>query len=278
MKKALLYAGPFEFSSVRFVLGALCLFALIKALRRPLRIRPVGPVVWAGLLQTTGTFGFATWALMTAPAGRIAVLGYTMPFWVVLLAWPTLRERPSRLQWLATFVASMGLGLILASAGGSGGTSAAIVATLGGLSWAGGTLITRRLLTHSSVDPLALTAWQMLFGGLGLTVAALVAPSARGFVWSPYLVFAFFYTIVLASALAWLFWFIVLQRMEAGLASLTILATPVLGIFFGRLELAERPRGEELLGMALIALALLIVGPLAMRSAYARHRSTVRGT
>lgn len=275
MKKALAYSGPFEFSAVRFVLGAVCLFAVLKLTGRPLQIRPLGAVVWAGLLQTAGNFGLTMWALMTAPAGRSAVLCYTMPFWVVVLAGPALKERPSRLQWLATAIAGIGLALILLSTGGAGDTGAAVLATLGGLSWAGGTLIARRLLTISSINPLALTAWQMLFGGLGLTAAALFAPS-RGFVWAPYLIFAFLYTIVLASALAWVFWFTVLQKVEAGLASLTLLATPVLGILFGRLELGERPRGLEVLGMALIAVALLAVGPLAMRNVSLRRRAERR--
>ena len=268
MKRALSYAGPFEFSAARFVLGSICLFAVLAMLGRPVRIRPLGAVFWAGLLQTGGNFGFLMWALTTGPAGRSALLCYTMPFWVVLLAWPALGERPSRPQWLAAAVACAGLALIFLSGGGGGSTQASGLATLGGLSWAGGTLIARRLLTKSTVDPLALTAWQMLFGGLALTAAALLAP-ARSFVWSPYLFFALAYTIIPASVVAWLFWFTFLQRTEASVASLTLLATPVLGIIFGALELGERPRGLELLGMALITLALLIIGPLAVR----RHRA-----
>jgi len=267
MKRVLSYAGPFEFSAARFVLGSICLFAVLAVLSRPIRIRPLGAVFWAGLLQTGGNFGLLMWALTTGPAGRSALLCYTAPFWVVLLAWPALGERPSRLQWLAAAVACAGLALIFWSGGGGGSTRASVLATLGGLSWAGGTLIARRLLTKSSVDPLALTAWQMLFGGLALTAAALLAPG-RGFVWSPYLFFAFAYSIIPASVVAWLFWFTFLQRTEAGVASLTILATPVVGIIFGALELGERPKGLELLGMALITLALLIIGPLAVR----RHR------
>jgi hypothetical protein len=104
MKKALAYAGPFEFSALRFVLASLCLFAVLFLLKRPIRVRPMSGVIWAGLLQTAGNFGLTMWALLTGPAGRSAVLCYTMPFWVVLIAWPLLGERPSRLQWLASAV------------------------------------------------------------------------------------------------------------------------------------------------------------------------------
>jgi drug/metabolite transporter (DMT)-like permease len=263
MKKALAYAGPFEFSALRFVLASLCLFAVLFLLKRPIRVRPMSGVIWAGLLQTAGNFGLTMWALLTGPAGRSAVLCYTMPFWVVLIAWPLLGERPSRLQWLASAVACIGLALIFGASAGTGDGRAAVLSSLAGLSWGAGTVVARRLLTRSAIDPLALAAWQMLFGGLALALASVLAPG-RPFVWSPYFLFVLFYTVVPASALAWLFWFALLQRTAAGLASLTLLATPVLGIVFSALELNERPAGWEILGMTLIATALLIVGPLAM--------------
>jgi drug/metabolite transporter (DMT)-like permease len=267
MKKALAHSAPFTFSAVRFVLASFCLFAALAVLKRPFRVRPVASVILAGLLQTAGQFGLVMWALLTGPGGRSAVLDYTMPFWVVLMAWPLLGERPSRVQWLAAFVACIGLGLIYAASSGSGNATAAVLATLAGLCWATGTVIARRLLTKSSMDPLALAAWQMLFGGLALVVAAVAVPG-RPIDWSPYFFFALFYTIVPATVLAWLFWFALLQRTEAGLASLTVLATPVLGIVFSALELGERPRGLEVVGMVFVAVALLIVGPLAVLTAH----------
>ncbi|HNT27127.1 MAG TPA: DMT family transporter, partial [bacterium] len=53
-------------------------------------------------------FGLVVWALTSGAAGKTSVLTYTMPFWVMLIAWPVLRERPSPLQWggiALTFVA-----------------------------------------------------------------------------------------------------------------------------------------------------------------------------
>ena len=270
MKKALAYSGPFAFSALRFVLASVCLFAALAVMKRPFKVKPISGVIWAGLLQITGNFGFAMWAMMTGPAGRSALLCYTMPFWVVLMAWPVLGERPSRAQWLATGVACIGLVAIFASSAGNGTVLAAALATLSGLSWGTGTVIARRLLTKSSMDPLALVAWQMLFGGLALGVAELIVPG-RPIVWTPYFFFALLYTAVPAGVLAWLFWFVLLQRTEAALASLAILATPVLGILFSAAELGEKPSGLEVLGMALIAVSLAIVGPLATRSAQSRR-------
>jgi drug/metabolite transporter (DMT)-like permease len=248
------------------VLAAALLFAALAASRRPFRVRRVGPVALVGLLHTAGNFGFATWALALGPAGRSVVLCYTMPFWVVLLAWPALGERPSRPQAVAAVIALVGLVLIFASSSGRSGVASALLAALSGVSWAGGALVARRLLRSSSMDPLALTAWQMLFGALALAAAAVAFPE-RPTSWTPYFVFALGYTVLLATALAWVLWFSLLQRMPAAVASLAVLATPVLSLAFGALELRERPRGLEAAGMALVVAGLAIVGPLAVREA-----------
>jgi drug/metabolite transporter (DMT)-like permease len=78
-------------------------------------------VIWVGLLQTAGNTALSLWALRQGPAGRSALLCYTMPFWVVLLAWPTLSERPTQLQALALVAAGTGLALVFT--GGAGTSS-----------------------------------------------------------------------------------------------------------------------------------------------------------
>jgi len=52
--------------------------------------------------------------LVSGEAGKTAVLLYTMPFWVILLAWPILGERIRGLEWLAVILAFAGLVCIVA--------------------------------------------------------------------------------------------------------------------------------------------------------------------
>lgn len=267
MKSAMAYAGPFEFAALRFVPAGALMLGLMAAARRPLRVRPLGPVVWAGLLQTGVNTALSLFALRTGPAGRAALLCYTMPFWVVLLGWPLLGERPGRYQTMAIAAAAAGLALVFVGGSGAGGNvAAAALATGSGLAWAWGAVITRRLLTRDRVDTLALAAWQNVFGGLALAAAALAFPG-RPTSWSPYLVFAVLYEILPATAVAWLLWTALLKHVSAGVASLAILATPLIGLLSSAVQLGERPRGVEAAGLVLLVVALVLVGPLAVREA-----------
>ena len=74
-------------------------------LRRPLRPAAVGLTIVIGLLQTTGFVGLIMWALQSGGAGKTSVLTYTMPFWLLLLAWVFLGERLRGVQWLAVALA-----------------------------------------------------------------------------------------------------------------------------------------------------------------------------
>ena len=53
------------------------------------------------------------WALESGGAGKTSVLTYTMPFWLLLLAWAFLGERLRGVQWLAVALALAGLVLVL---------------------------------------------------------------------------------------------------------------------------------------------------------------------
>jgi drug/metabolite transporter (DMT)-like permease len=115
-------------------------------------------------------------------------------------------------------------------------------------------------------DTVAVAAWQNVFGGAALVVAALLFPG-RATTWSPYLIFAVGYEILPATAVAWLLWTVLLKHVSAGVASLAILAAPLIGLIASALQLGERPRGVEAAGLVLLVLALVLVGPLAVRQA-----------
>jgi drug/metabolite transporter (DMT)-like permease len=265
MKRALDYIGPFEFAAWRFLLGSAVLFAVLAAMQRPLAIAHLGAVLGVGLFQTAANMGLVLLALRGGPAGRSALLNYAMPLWVVLMAWPLLQERPSRPQWLALLVASAGMALMFAARGTQGRHGAALLALLSGLCWACGTVLAKRLLSRHQLDPLVLTAWQMLFGGLALAVMALLVPGRPTQWTAPYFIFAMLWEVFPATAMGWFLWAVLLKSVDAGVAGLAVLSAPVVGILAAGLELREVPRGQEALGMGLVLVALVLVGPLAVR-------------
>ncbi len=256
MKEALRYSGAFQFSAIRTLIGAFVLFAVLIVMRKPLKPEQTPWVILLGILQTTGFTGMIIWALVEGGAGKIAVLTYTMPFWVLVLAWPLLGEKIRGMQWLAVFFSITGLACILEPWHLRGSMLSNSLGVLAGISWALSVILAKKMHAKIHMDLLSLTAWQMLFGSLPLVVVALLVPS-QPMHWTPYLIGATLYNIIPANAVAWLLWLYALRHLPAGIASMGTLLTPVIGVAAAWIELGETPSDFELVGMLLIGSALL---------------------
>jgi len=267
IKLALRYASPFDFASLRTLLAAACLFIILAALRRPLRPKEPLGLAWLGLLQTTGFIGFTMWALVSGAVGKTAVLAYTMPFWVIVLAKLVLGERMDGIQRLAVMLALFGLIMVLAPWRSHGRIESDLLAIGAGIFWAAGTLYAKILRRRARFDLLSLTAWQMLFGAIGLTVVAVLLPHAPVH-WNREFIGALAYNVILGNALAWVLWLYALDRLPAGVASLGTLATPVISVLAAALQLGEIPDTPAIVGMLLIGSALTLISLHAIR----KHR------
>ena len=265
MKQVMRYADPFDFSAMRTFLGALALFAVLVVRRRPLRPVALGGTLWLGLLQTAAFTGLIQWALVSGGAGKTAVLVYTMPFWLLPMAWMFLGERVRGSQWMAVGLALAGLLLILEPWTLRGDMTSTVLAVIAGLVWAGSAVWAKRLRAGTEIDLLSLTAWQMLLGSVVLCVLAWLLPSEPP-QWTPYFIGALVYNALFATGLAWLMWLFILDRLPAGLAGLSSLAVPAVGVLSGWVELGERPSATESLGMLCIAVALVAISVVAMRA------------
>ncbi|WP_374309609.1 DMT family transporter [Dongia sp.] len=270
MKVAVTYAPPFAFAAIRFLGGAVVLMLTLKLMGRSLRFREMKSrwrvIVLIGLLQTALCFGLVTWALSTGAAGRSAVLNYTMPLWVLVFSVLMLKERVPGAQWAAAALALVGIVLISVDGGRSGSLLAVMLALGAGLTWGLGVVVTKRATRTAPMDPLALPAWQMLAGAIMLCVVALLVPETP-IDWSPAFITALLYNIGPATPLAYVIWFTLLNRLDAGLASLGILLTPLLGLLLSTLQLGERPGLVEGVGMGLILVAIAGLGWVSGRQA-----------
>ncbi|MDA3915136.1 EamA family transporter [Oleiagrimonas sp.] len=258
MKQVLRYAGPFDFAALRYLGGAAVLFAVLAIQRKSLHPPPLLLTVLIGLTQTTGFQALAQLALTSGGAGHVSLLAYTMPFWVVLIAWLLLSERPTSRQWLGLALAAAGLLFVLEPWNGLGSLHSALLAVGGGICWALGTVLSKRMFERHAPGPLVFTAWQMLIGALALGVVALLVPS-RTIDWTPAFIAGLTYSVVMASSLAWLLWLFVVQRLPTTVAGLSSLAVPVTAVLMAWVILHERPDLWESIGIALIACGLLAV-------------------
>lgn len=261
MKQVLAHAGPFDFAALRYLLGAGVLFAALALARQSLRPPPLLPTALIGLCQTAAFQGLEQCALLDGGAGHVALLAYTMPFWAVLLAWLLLHEKPCRRHWLGLALAAAGLLCIIEPWHRTSSVISSVLAIAGGVAWAAGTVLSKRLFRQRPISVLNLTAWQMLAGGIALGIVALAVPQRR-IEWDGAFIGALAYSVVMASSLAWWLWSIVLQRLSTAVATLSSLGVPVVGVGLAWWLLHERPAAMELLGIVLVLLGLIAVSGL----------------
>jgi drug/metabolite transporter (DMT)-like permease len=260
MKIGLADAGPVAFAAIRCLGGAILLALVLLALRRSFRIVEPWTVAAIGLLQTALAQGLIAMALHGGQAGKSAVLNYTLPVWVMILGFLFLKERPRLMQWLATAVAFAGVMVMTFLNGKAVSWEPIALALSASICWGAGTIVTQALMRRHAgrIDTVVLTAWQLGIGGVILTVLAFVVPEAP-LHWTTSLVLSLIYNVGPASAVAFLLWFMLQQRIEANVLSLIVLIVPLVGIAAGWLQLGEQPSLPDAVGMALILSGIAVM-------------------
>src|SRR4051812_16944454 len=260
MKVGLHDAGPVAFAAIRCLGGAIILGIVLLALRRSFKMVEPWTIVAIGLLQTALAQGLIAMALHGGQAGKSAVLNYTLPVWVMILGFLFLKERPRPMQWLATLVAFTGVMVMTFLNGKAVSWEPIVFALSASICWGAGTIVTQALMRRhaAKIDALALTAWQLFIGGVVLAGLAFIVPEAP-LNWTPSLILALIYNVGPASAVAFLLWFMLQQRIEANVLSLIVLIVPLVGIAAGWLQLGESPSLPDAIGMALILTGIAVM-------------------
>jgi drug/metabolite transporter (DMT)-like permease len=207
--------------------------------------------------------GFVLFGVQRMPAGRSAILAYTMPIWATAIGALVLREPLSRRKLAGLVLGTLGMALLLGEdvalvRHAPFGAAMILIAAIG---WACGTVLLRKW--RPPVAQNTLSGWLMLAGWVPLgLLAPLLDPqpiaqtlaqlSPRGW-------FAIAYNVLLAGTLAHWAWFTLARTLPVAVSSLSSLPVPVVGVFAGILVLDERPGPQEWLALALVVLALFVV-------------------
>ena len=261
MKKSLQYMGPCDFNALRMVLGGVILLFFMRCQGMSVRPKAVPLTILLGLTQTAAGTGLILWALVSGGAGKTSILVYTMPFWILIFAWPVLSEKIRGLNWIPVVTAFAGMILLLEPWSLKSTLFSEILAVIAGMFWALGAIIIKVMQKRPDFDLVSLTAWQFVYGSIPLVMAALLVPQPS-VQWTPYLIMALLYNTVLVCAFAFLLWTFIMKRLPAGVAGMGTLAVPVIGITASLIELGERPDTWETLGMMLILAAISILTAL----------------
>ncbi|MGH7326995.1 MAG: DMT family transporter [Polyangiaceae bacterium] len=250
--------GPLEFIALRTVCATGLLLISMLLLRRDLRPRPFLPLLIIGLSQGVGMNALSVLAVADSGATKATIFAYTMPFWTVLFARLLLQEEIRARQWIAIALGAIGLGVMVAGHSSRLSEIGALLATLGGVSWAIGTVTWKWTIQRYKVDPFVMITWQNIFAVLPLGLAALFAHEMP-MRWTGLMTFVFVFNVLITAIVAWVLWFWIVQKLPAVTAGMSSLAIPVVAIASAYLFVGERPTETQWFGILGILLALLVV-------------------
>ena len=257
--------APLTFRGLTLPLAALGMLLVARASGDSIRVpRALWPrLVVLALFNIAGWNGFVLFGVQQLPAGRSAILAYTMPIWATMFATFILREPLSQRKLLGLFLGVAGMAVLI-----GGEISVVRTAPFGALMilaaailWAIGTVLLRKW--QPPIPQNTLSGWMMLLGWMPLAVAApffdrqplgdmLAALSYRGWL-------ALTYNVFLAGTLAHWAWFTLARTLPVAVSSLSSLPVPVVGVFSGMILLGERPGTQEWIALALVVAALFTV-------------------
>ncbi|MFG6280325.1 DMT family transporter [Microbacterium sp. 5K110] len=247
--------APLWGGALRALPAGLLLWALAR--RRP-RGAWWGKALVLGALNFGGFFVLIYVAAQLLPSSVAASIMALAPLALAGLAWPLLGQRPTVRWALGAVLGFVGVALVV-GLGAAGISPAGVVASgIALVSSSLGAILTTRWRDDTPL--LATTAWQLTAGGLALTAVAASVEGPPPSVDATGLI-AYAGIAVVATALAFVCWFMGLRHLPAGTVGLIGLLNPVTGVLLGLAVGGESLAIGQLVGIVAVLAAIAVSRP-----------------
>lgn len=238
---------PILLMTLRFSVAALLLVWFV-----PVPKRHLFALALIALVGSTLQYGLTFNGLKRLDAGTTALIVQVEVVFLVLIAAVWLGERLGLRKFIGMIVAFAGLWIVYGTPRLHGQHVGIAMVLGGGLFWAFGQVMVRRLGELGGVTTIAwvsvLAAPQLLL--LSLAIEGDPRPALSGAGWSVWA--AMLYLGVMMTAVAYACWYHVLGKYEAGQVGPFLLLTPVASVLGGSLFLGEPLTWEILIGGSIL--------------------------
>ncbi|MDQ2049934.1 DMT family transporter [Natronolimnohabitans sp. A-GB9] len=242
----------------RFLLAAVLIWGFLayRGQATILRGRPLAGAIALGAFGYTAQSGLYFLGLEFMTAGLVAIVLYTYPAFVVVLAVATIGERVTRTMLLALFLAFGGI--VLVTGANPAGASVVGVLIVLGAALAYAFYITGSRAVLETVDPMVLTAYVLPAAGvsyvlIGTATGQLEVPTTPS-AWTILLCIAVF-----ATAVPVVTFFAGLQYIGASRASIISTAEPPVTVALGAALFAEPVTAATVVGGVSILAGVIIL-------------------
>lgn len=245
---ALVDFPPFLMGAIRFFLGGLLMFAVLRwrGIPAPTRRQWFNCAVTGTLLLGFGN-GLVCYAEQTVASGLAAVAVASMPLFAALCA-GFYRQWPTGIEWIGLIVGF--IGVVVLNFGGDlrGSPLGALALLTAAATWAFGSVWSRR---RDMPHPAMSTAAQMLCGSAALGIVALLT-NERVIAVHPETVAAIAYLLAFGSIVGFSAYIYLLHHVRPALATSYAYVNPPVAVLIGVLFAGESVHTLDLVGMAII--------------------------
>lgn len=257
---------PLTMASARFLVagGLMYAFLRLRGEKAPDRRQWGAAAVVGGLLLVGGNGGVVM-AERTVPSGVVALLVAMVPLWMVLLEWARPGgTKPTTRTVLGLLVGFVGMVLLVgpANLAGGGGVdlAGAGLVMMGSISWAAGSIYSRRAALPKS--PFMATAMEMACGGALLLIAGAARGELAGLdvsAFSPRSLLALAYLVVFGSLIGFTAYIWLLGVSTPARVSTYAYVNPVVAVFLGWAFAGEEITTRVLLAAGVIVAAVAVI-------------------
>ncbi len=266
MKLGLREWSPLWFRAVTMAGGALVLLAYYWR-RGGIALLPRGARQWRsvvvlGLPNVMGWHGLSIIGVAHLPAGRAAILGFTMPVFTVLLSVLFYGERFTARLALAVAAVLIAIALLLWNELGTlAGSPVGIVwMQAAAFCWALGTVWMQR--AKLALAPETLLIWMLGLSSLALGLMAWAIEPAPRWPTGAAMWGVLSWSVLLNYGAAQVIWFSMARALPASTSAMSVTAIPIVGILSSML-IGEQPSWQD--GLAVVCVVVAIGAVLLRR-------------
>ncbi|MBV9279400.1 MAG: EamA family transporter [Chloroflexi bacterium] len=269
------HLSPLALVALRLVIGAaaLSVFVALRRHRVQLSRRVLALTAVVATTNTCVPFLLITWGEETVPSGLASVLNSTVPIFSLVIAGAVLHDEPITLPRLGGVAIGFAGVLLLLSRDLSHGairwsalaSQGAIV--LASLCYAVSAVFTRKTLR--GVPSMTISLCTLCIAAAETLLLSLIFSPPPLTTMNPSALFAVVWLGVLGSALAYLFYFFIIENWGAARTTLVTYVLPVVGLSLGAIFLGETVDWRILAGSALVIAGIVLANLVQRRKARA---------
>ena len=252
-------APPILSLSIRFLISGFIAIAIARTLGQTWRLTPgqwKATIVF-GICQNALYLGLNFVAMQSIEASLASIIASVMPLAVGFAGWVIFGERLSWVGILGLLIGAVGVLVIMGARIQDGADLFGILLCfIAVASLTVATLMVRG--ASSGGNLLMIVGLQMLVGASLLAIPGLLLEH-KVVVWSPKLIIAFSYTVVMPGLIATFIWFWLVSRIGAVKAATFHFLNPFFGVVIAAIFLGENLRVWDVVGVVVIMIGILAV-------------------